>query len=261
MQHSSYNKSIIPKGIEPRLYRENMGRKRFKSFAIGYKDSDLWIGIDPLSFEERMKQFAQQKLVELRTSLEKYIEIHPEFANSFVPIKLLPEAPPIAITMHNAAKTAHIGPMAAVAGAFSEFIGKALQQEFIINEIAIENGGDIYVSVKENITISVYAGESLLSNKVGIEVLAAETPLGICTSAGTVGPSVSMGNADAVVVACKNTALADAFATAIGNNVLSGNEIENALQITESQCEILSLFIICEQKLGIKGKFNFKLMS
>jgi ApbE superfamily uncharacterized protein (UPF0280 family) len=249
------------KGFEPRFYRNAMGAKRFKSFVVTYKDSDLWIGIDNDSFRDEMVGFAHEKLISLRDELELYIAKHPGFAESFEPLNVLPNAPGIALEMANAAKIAKTGPMAAVAGAFSENIGLALQRKFNIKEIAVENGGDIYLSVQNNIVISVYAGESALSNKVGIDVRAVDTPLGICTSAGTVGPSVSLGKADAVVLACKNTALADAYATFVANNVNTNDDIERALSIAQSNKEILSLLVICNGEMGIWGKFELKLLK
>ena len=121
--------------------------------------------------------------------------------------------------MAMAGEKAGVGPMAAVAGAFSEEIGKTLLRTFPINELVVENGGDIFLKLEKPLVLSVYAGTSVLSEKIGIEIPAQETPLGVCTSAGTVGPSHSFGKADAVMVACKNTAVADAFATALANQV------------------------------------------
>ena len=249
------------KGIEPRFYRKQMGEGRFRSFVIGYKDSDLWIGIDVPSFKNEIIDFAQQELKNLRIELENFIRLQPEFASSFSPLKSTKQFPKIAKAMANAAKLANTGPMAAVAGAFSEHIGKAIQENFRVNEIAVENGGDIYLSLKNNMILSVYAGNSPLSGKVGIEIPAKNTPIGICTSAGTVGPSTSFGKADAVMVISKNTAIADAFATAIGNKVLKANDIEKQLNAYRNSKDILSVLIICEGSVGIKGQFEMKIIN
>lgn len=249
------------KGIQQRFYREQMGRDRFSSFIAGYKDSDLWIGIDKPSFKNEMKDFAQHKLVELRKHIEVYITENPQFASSFVPVEVKPLAHPLLLFMAAAGKKANTGPMAAVAGAIAEFMGNALQEEYEINEIVIENGGDIYLKLQQNITMAVYAGSSPLSGKTGIEIPASITPLGVCTSAGTVGPSISFGKADAVVAVSKNTAIADAFATATGNMVKSAADINNALAITDSHPEIISLIVICEGSIGIKGKLKLQLIN
>ena len=120
--------------------------------------------------------------------------------------------------------------MSAVAGLFAQTVGEEISKNFSVNEMVIENGGDLYLHVVDEITISVYAGNSPLSQKVGFKLPAKETPIGICTSAGTVGPSLSFGKADAVMVACKNTLVADTFATALGNMVKSEENISTIIK-------------------------------
>jgi ApbE superfamily uncharacterized protein (UPF0280 family) len=244
--------------IETRFYRKNMGDGRFRSFTIGYKDSDLWIGIDPKSFNESIPQFAQQLLVTLRKELENYILTNPEFVTSFTPIHITPLAPKIALEMALAGQKAGTGPMAAVAGAFAEFVGKTIISEFGVKEIVVENGGDIFLSVRDDLVFSVYAGKSVLSGKIGIEIKASESPLGICTSSGIVGPSISFGNADAVVVISKNAATADAYATAIGNRIKHYSDIEIEINKINEYPEILFLLTICEENIGLKGNFPIK---
>ena len=245
-------------GFQPRFYRNKMGEGRFVSFTIGYKDSDLWIGIDSKSYHPIIQEFAQKQLVELRQLLENYIIRHPLFASSFVPVALLPDAPKIAETMSLAGLKSGTGPMAAVAGAFSESIGMAIQAEFAIEEIVVENGGDIYLSLKHDLLMSVYAGDSPLSGKLGVQIKADNTPLGVCTSAGTVGPSINFGKADAVMVICSDTALADAYATAISNNVKCADDISVQQQLYSTEKEIISLLMICQGQIGIYGQFEIR---
>lgn len=247
--------------VEPRFYRHRMGEGRFNSFTVGYKDSDLWIGVDPHHEIRELIPFARQKLVEVRQELEDYLLVHPEFALSFQPVELLPQAPEIARCMTRAGLQAGTGPMAAVAGAFSEYLGRTMLDHFGLDEIVVENGGDIFLKLKHNLVLSIYAGQSSLSGKIGIEIPAGESPLGVCTSAATVGPSVSFGQADAVMVACKNCALADAWATAIGNQVKSAADIEIQLEQAGKQAEILSVVIVCQEQVGIRGSFGLKLIQ
>jgi hypothetical protein len=246
------------KGFGKRFYRERMGEGRFRSFTITCKDSDLWIGIDPENFKFEMIEYAQKKLFELRYKLESYISENSQFQTSFIPVETKTGDPYIAIEMSKASKIAGTGPMASVAGAFSEYIGKTIQKQFRIEEIVVENGGDIYFKLRKDLVLSVYAGESPLSGKIGVEIPASATPLGICTSAGTVGPSISFGKADAVMIASKNTALADAFATAYGNKVKRAEDIEKVLCEVKLNKKILSTVIICEGKVGILGQFKIK---
>lgn len=247
--------------FEPRTYRNSFSKERFRSFVITYKDSDLWVGIDHASFREEMAEFALKKLTEIRDELEAYIVVDPFFKKSLKPCPVLETAPEFARQMAVAAEKAGVGPMAAVAGIFSEMIGQSLIGNFPINELVIENGGDIFLKLQNALIMSIFAGESPLSGMVGLEITAEQTPLGICTSAGTVGPSTSFGKADAVMIACKETALADAFATGLGNLIKKPADVEKVLKRTENQPEIISAVLICDDQIGIRGEFEMKLIS
>jgi len=242
-----------------RAYRSQFSSVRFRSFLVNYKETDLWIGVDPDSFREQMKDVAHSKVLQLRSEIEAYLLKDPIFGKTFEPHRVEPNAPEIVRLMAEAADRAGVGPMATVAGVFSEILGRHLMQQFEIQEIVVENGGDIFLKIERNLLMSVYAGSSPLSEKIGIEIQASESPLGVCTSAGTVGPSTSLGKADAVMIACRNTALADAFATGFGNLVQSQEDVQRVTQQTEQFPEILSAVIICRDKIGIRGQFEMKL--
>lgn len=246
--------------IEQRTYRNLFSQQRFRSFVVNYKETDLWIGVDPDSFREEMKDAALTKVIALRTEMEAYLLIDPVFGRTFEPHNVKPKAPEIVNRMADAALRAGVGPMAAVAGAFSEAVGQHLMQQFSIQEIVVENGGDIFLKINRNLLMSVYAGSSPLSEKIGIEIPADQSPLGVCTSAGTVGPSVSLGKTDATMIVCRNTALADALATTFGNLVQVPEDVQLVTQQTERFPEILSAVIICRDKIGIRGQFEMKLL-
>jgi len=246
--------------IEQRAYRNQFSSKRFRSFVVNYKETDLWIGIDPASFREGMKDVAHAKVVQLRSEMEGYLLKDPVFGKTFESYQAEPNAPEIVRWMAEAANRAGVGPMASVAGAFAEMVGRHLMQQFEIQELVVENGGDIFLKIERNLLMSVYAGSSPLSEKIGIEIQASESPLGVCTSAGTVGPSVSLGKTDATMIICRNTALADAFATGFGNLVQVPEDVQRVTQQTEQFPEILSAVIICHDKIGIRGQFEMKLV-
>ena len=247
--------------IEPRTYRKQFSQERFRSFVVNYKETDLWIGVDPDSYREEMKEVSFLKVKELRTQMEEYLLKDPVFGKTFEPHQVEPNAPEIVRWMAEAATRANVGPMAAVAGAFSETVGRHLMEEFKIQELVIENGGDIFLKIENNLLMSVYAGSSPLSEKIGIEIQSSDSPVGVCTSAGTVGPSVSLGRADAAMIVCRNTALADALATTFGNLIQTPEDVQRVTQETEQFSEILSVVIICRDKIGIRGKFEMKLIK
>lgn len=238
-----------------------MGEGRFTSFVTGYKDTDLWIGVDPVSFSAEMKEFCYERIRSYRIELENYLISDPLFGKTLSPHTPLTDAPEIAFKMAEAGRKAGVGPMAAVAGAFSERLGKDLMKDFELKELAIENGGDVFLSLTDPLVMSVYAGKDPLSGKVGILIPENTGNMGVCTSSGKVGPSLSFGNADAAMIACKDTALADAWATSIGNMVKKANDIDEVLEFTENINEILSVVIICDGKLGIRGEFELKILT
>jgi hypothetical protein len=82
-------------------------------------------------------------------------------------------------------------------------------------------------------------------------------PIGICTSAGTVGHSLSFGQADAVVVISKDTALADGVATYIGNITILPADIENSLKTAMAIEGIEGVVIIVGETLGALGEIEF----
>ena len=247
--------------IQQRTYRNQFSSERFQSFGVNYKETDLWIGVDSSSFRKEMKEVAYSKVVQLRSEMEAYLLNDPVFGKTFEPHQVEPNAPEIVRLMADAANRAGVGPMASVAGAFSEMVGRYLMQQFEIQELVVENGGDIFLKINRNLLMTVYAGNSPLSGKIGIEIQASESPLGVCTSAGTVGPSVSLGKSDATMIICRNTTLADALATTFGNLVQVPEDVQPVTQRTERFPEILSAVIICSDKIGIRGKFEIKLIK
>jgi hypothetical protein len=157
--------------------------------------------------------------------------------------------------MEEAAEKVNVGPMAAVAGAFAEFVGKDLLK--FSSEIIIENGGDIFLKTAKTRLVGVYAGEnSPLTGKIALKIEPADTPLGICTSSGTVGHSLSFGKSDAVVVLSPSAALADAAATAIGNIVKAETDIEIALEFARGVSGLVGVAVIINDKMGVWGKVN-----
>jgi ApbE superfamily uncharacterized protein (UPF0280 family) len=181
--------------------------------------------------------------------------MNPEFQKSLVPLTDDPHAPEIVREMIQASQLAQVGPMAAVAGAMAEWVSKDLLK--LSKDVIVENGGDIFLATSKERTIGIYAGDSPLSLKIGIVITPEETPLGVCTSSGTVGPSMSFGKANAVCILAKSSALADAAATAVGNVVKEKKDIEWGLERGREITGILGTLIIMGEKMGVWG--NIKL--
>lgn len=241
-----------------RTYREYAGEERWRSFAVCVKETDLWIGVDVRSFRAGIIGFVTRFVQDLRGEMEAYLVTDPEYVSALCPYMPRPTAPAILHEMAEAARQAGIGPMSAVAGAIARRVGEAIRTHFGVEEVIVENGGDIYASLQAPVNIAVFAGESPLSQKIGIQIPADATPLGICTSSGTVGPSLSFGKADAMMIVCKSCALADAYATAFANTIQTADDIPACMARIGKEADILSAICIKDDKTGIFGGFELK---
>ena len=201
-----------------------------------------------------MEQEAREAIINLRQQLEAYIRSNPLFQTSLVPFPADPLAPKIVKEMLTAAQQARVGPMAGVAGAIAEFVGAALLA--FTPEVVVENGGDIFLKTGAARTIGVFAGASPLTMRVGIRIPADRQPLGVCTSSATVGPSLSLGKADAVCVISPSATLADAAATALGNMVQGKGDIEPALEAGQKIPGVEGAVIIVGDALGAWGGYE-----
>lgn len=197
---------------------------------------------------------AREQLKKYRSEIQKYIDVHPEFLTSLVPLKAQDDAPEIVKHMCLAAEAVGVGPMAAVAGAISQYVGMALIK--YTDEIIIENGGDIYMKNKTDKHILIFAGNSPLSNKIALLISGENKSVGICTSSGTVGHSLSFGKADAVVTISEDALLADAAATAVCNMVKSADDIKKSIDFAKSVPGIDGVVIILQDKLGAWGNIT-----
>ncbi|MDI6786257.1 MAG: UPF0280 family protein [bacterium] len=238
---------------EARRYRNNLKCEGLIKFVVAIKETDLFIGAD-----KKLVKEAKYSIKKNRKFIEEYILEDPIFHKTFKPCKASGNAPLIVKDMAWAGVKANVGPMAAVAGAIAEYVGKDLLK--YSNEVIVENGGDIFISCIKKRKIGVFAGKSVLSEKIAIEVDPDDTPLGICTSSGTVSHSISFGRSDAVVVVSKSTALADAVATRIGNMISGEINIHKIKKYVENIKGVKGVLVIKDDKLGVFGDIKITKM-
>ena len=241
-------------------YRERSYRSRFSDderrwFCVKFLESDLWIGVDRGSYRASMEADAYAMLVELRRSMDAYLLMDPAYKAALTPYNAGLEAPEILKSMSKVSHKTGIGPMSAVAGAVAlkvaEFLGT--------KEVIVENGGDIYAKAGSDMDISVFAGQSPLSEKIGLHIPAASFPLGICTSSGTVGPSLSLGRADAVMIVCRDVMLADSYATAMANRIKTTDDLQPVIDRIQEIPEILGAIAVKDDRMAITGQFELRL--
>jgi uncharacterized protein len=229
-----------------RTYRNKLFNNNILSYHVTVRETDLFVSTN-IDLTEQV----YQSVISHRSFLESYIKVHPEFLTSLVPIQNDSIAPDIVKDMLKASRIANVGPMASVAGAISKFVGQELLS--YSSTVIIENGGDVFIKSEDDVIIQIFAGESPLSDKVRIKINKNKTPIGVCTSSGTVGPSLSFGKADAVTVISNSPTLADASATSIGNLVLKKTDIKKGLARAQEIKGISGVIIIIEDEIGIWG--------
>lgn len=246
---------------ESRSYRGHFSTDGRRWFCAKYKETDLWIGVDIGSYSPSMKDEVLGIIIRLRTLMDAYLLIDPGYKESLVPYKPQSAAP---LIFHEMAKVCHrtdIGPMSAVAGALAKYVAVELKKVYPYKEIIVENGGDIYAEAYFDMDIAVFAGQSPLSEKVGLHIPSSVFPLGICTSSGTVGPSFSMGKADAAMIVCKDVLLADSYATAVANRVKTIDDVPSVIDFVSTRSDILGAIIIKDDKMAVCGDFELRLFK
>lgn len=234
-----------------RKYRELMKAPDLVGFRVKIEESDLYV-----LAEKELREETEKFVSFYRAQIESYILIDPLFKVTLEPHKVKENAPQIVKEMAFWSGKAGVGPMASVAGAISEFVGKELLK--YTPQIIIENGGDIFISTKKERKIAIFAGESPWSNRIGI-LIPPNSTLGVCTSSGTVGPSLSFGKADAVVIVSKSSLFSDALATAVGNIIKKPEDIELGLGFASNFPEVIHVVIVMGKHLGVWG--NLKLIE
>jgi len=230
---------------EKRFYREIFNNELIK-FNVCVGETDLFIGCN-----QNLEKLTYKAIIQVRKILNDYININKHFLTSLVPIYDMNNKHKRIDDMLKAGQKADVGPFAAVAGMVAEYVGKRLKEQS--EEVFVENGGDIFIDSISDRVVGIYAGDSPLTGKINILLKKERFPIGVCTSSGTVGPSLSFGKADAVVVISKNTALADAVATATCNRIKEKNDVQNAIEWAYNIKDIEGVIAILGDTLGAIG--------
>lgn len=229
-------------------YRSLVRSGVLQKFRIVVKQTDLLV-----SACSNLRDEAEDAVMKYRKHIEDYIIGHPYFGKSLVPVAYDTSAPDIVNKMIEASARAGVGPMASVAGAVAEFVGSDLLA--YCDNIIVENGGDIFLRYDRPVEVLLLAETSEIGC-LKVEVPPFRIPGGICTSSGTLGHSMSFGNADAVMVVGPSASFADAAATAIGNMVRHPDDIKKAIKKAQ-EMGLYGVVVIIMGQIGAWGDINF----
>ena len=203
---------------------------------------------------QRLKKY----IYNIRFDLKTYIRKNKLFQLSLEPIKVNEDnLPAIIQKMYSSSDICDVGPMACVAGTISE-----LSLNYLIENDSkysiVENGGDIALINDSTVLCGIYSNNEILGNDIAFKLKARKKPLGICTSSGKIGHSISFGESDSVTVISKSPSVADGLATRIANEVNGENseeKVSNALETAENYREYFEgILLICENNIGSIGR-------
>ncbi len=235
--------------IKDRSYRRLFHRENLVSFRVTVKETDLYIHA-----QKRLEKIVREAILRQRGYLEGWILQDPEFMTTLSPRIVHGPCPGIIRDMADAGEKAEVGPMAAVAGAIAERVGLELLDH--TDEAIVENGGDLFLKLKGTFTSGIFAGESPLSLKVGVEIDSKGKPMAVCTSSGTIGHSLSLGKADAVCVVSESCPLADAAATAVGNRIQHENDVQRGIDFGKRIPGLSGIVVIMGDRIGMWGDLS-----
>jgi len=231
-----------------RFYRKWTSPCALESFRVVSGQSDLQIYA-----EKHLRNEALGTLVNIRQTLHQHIEAHPLFLRSFVPV-FSGSTDPFIAGMEKAAQEWNTGPMASVAGAIAQAVGLSLLQ--YSKTVIVENGGDIWACSPGHLEFLIYPGEeSPFSQGISFS-LEASGGISVCTSSGKIGPSFSMGSADAVTAIHSCAARADAAATSLANRIRGKSDVTGVVEEVACRRKLKGIIATCGESIGIWGDIH-----
>ncbi len=234
----------MAKGYEPRDYRYLVPDGDWRQQTVICNETDIQV------YATRdLVEGVNQAIHQARGIIGAHIKQEPEFATSLEPVANNVKAHDLVAWMKEASHKAGVGPMASVASAINQYVADLIHDP----ELMLENGGDLYIRSRAHRKVLIHAGSSPLSEQLALLVPPAPEGIGVCTSSGTVGHSLSFGQADAAIVISKDPLLADACATALGNRVKEEGDIDQALEWVSGLRDIEGALVILGEKIGLIG--------
>ncbi len=234
-------------------YRSLVNGRDLARFRVTFKETDLAIAARAAD-----RRTAERAVKKVRAMIEAEIARRPEFLSSLVPLGPRGDEPEPVLSMLEAGRIAGAGPMAAVAGVVAEYVGRILLKES--PEVIVENGGDIFLAGNRERVVAIAAGDSPLSDRFGIRVVPGNG-VGICTSSGTYGHSLSFGRSDAAVVAARDTALADAVATVLGNRCTGQEALGEAVEWAAALPGVDGAVAVLGDRIAAAGNLELTLLN
>lgn len=180
------------------------------------------------TIETGFLKYVGEFISEARSIIESKIDSDPVFGTTLDIYSSSEKDENLIKNMCRASALAGVGPMASVAGAVASYVLESLKRKGCDHAI-IDNGGDLAIYSCEPIVVGLYTINQKFNN-IGIRIQPSDTPIGIASSSGTIGHSLSFGNSDISTVFSKDPILADACATSLGNKIHKESDINSSIE-------------------------------
>ena len=193
----------------------------------------------------------EELILDARSQIISKIDSDPFFKITYDPYKAGRDDTDLIKQMCRVSEKVGVGPMAVVAGAIDCYVLEKLF-DMGCRHMVLDNDGDIAMLSDTDVTVGLYSG--LDGIPLFITTLSPfGKPLGICTSSGKIGHSVSLGDSDmSTVIAC-DAVLADACATKLGN--LCAGDLSEAVEEVYAIDGVIGCLAICDGKIVKCGDF------
>lgn len=198
-----------------------------------------------------LRAYIEERVIQYRYEIESYIREHPIFLHSLSPLRFDPFAPRIVKEMMVASEQIGVGPMATVAGAIAEFVGRDIGE--MAEDFILENGGDIFMRTRKERLVNIFCGDSSFGKRFAIRIRPGERPIGVCTSSGRIGHSISFGRAHAVSVIADSSLFADGVATYLGNLVKSKDDADFAIGEGRRFEAVKGIVVVVDDVMAVAG--------
>ncbi len=246
-----------------RNYRRPSAHSDEVSFQVVLGESDLWITVLASSGAEKMACLALETLGVVRSQLQAWIALRPEFAASLTPLPpgAAEGAPEIAVKMLRASAGMGVGPMAAVAGAVAGAVAESLARESA--ECLVENGGDTMLYSTRERTVALLV-DPRRGAGLGLRLSPEDFPVSLCASSAFIGNSLSLGQGDLAVVRSRDPCLADAGATAFCNMLQKAGDCARAVERARrgfrrakgQEAGVDGIFVQCCHNMAVWGNME-----
>jgi len=212
--------------------------------VFDYKETHAFVITDEAYYPD-----AVHGMLDSREEVEAEIAVNKIYLTSHRPIGPITRSG-ICRRMSRVARSAGVGPMAAVAGAIADAgVERTLKRG--ASHTIIENGGDISLDSDKDCVVGIWSPNPEFQN-MAFEIERG-VRMGICSSSGIYGHSHSYGKCDLATVVGVDGCTTDAYATALANSIKAERDMESAFKVLEGHRDVWGALAIKDGKIALYG--------